>query len=155
LEGHSRLPLPVLEPSLASFWHILPTAVLNGFFQPLPGSGGQSVYLVFSLELLAIWVIVLLSLYQWLKLRTQNSKLITHNSKFSTSASGFAGCCLFFSFSGMLLIGYTIPFAGAIVRYRSIYLPFLLAPCLHLLRDHPLVKKANKGLAQWFGGLSN
>jgi hypothetical protein len=33
----------------------------------------------------------------------------------------------------MLLIGLFVPFAGTIVRYRSIYLPFLLAPSLHIL----------------------
>ena len=35
---------------------------------------------------------------------------------------------LFFSLSVLLIIGYTIPIIGAIVRYRSIYLPFLITP---------------------------
>jgi hypothetical protein len=34
----------------------------------------------------------------------------------------------FFAFTVLLLIGYTIPVIGAIVRYRSIFLPFVLTP---------------------------
>jgi hypothetical protein len=36
--------------------------------------------------------------------------------------------CIFFSFSMLLMIGYTIPIIGAIIRYRSIYLPLLMIP---------------------------
>lgn len=35
---------------------------------------------------------------------------------------------VFFSVLVLLVIGYTIPFAGAVVRYRSLVLPFLLLP---------------------------
>jgi hypothetical protein len=37
---------------------------------------------------------------------------------------------IFFSLSVFLMIGYTIPVIGALVRYRSIYLPFILIPLL-------------------------
>ena len=37
---------------------------------------------------------------------------------------------IFFSLSMMMIIGYTIPIIGAIVRYRSIYFPFILIPLL-------------------------
>jgi hypothetical protein len=46
----------------------------------------------------------------------------------------------------MLLIGILVPFAGAIIRYRSIYLPFLLAPFLDRLAHYPLVKRINARL---------
>lgn len=36
--------------------------------------------------------------------------------------------CVFFSFSVLLIIGYTVPVIWAITRYRSIYLPFILTP---------------------------
>jgi hypothetical protein len=36
----------------------------------------------------------------------------------------------FFSLSLLLIIGYTVPVIGAIVRYRSIYLPFILTPII-------------------------
>ena len=36
----------------------------------------------------------------------------------------------FFSFSVLIIIGYTIPVIGAIVRYRSIFLPFFITPLI-------------------------
>ena len=36
----------------------------------------------------------------------------------------------FYCFSILLIIGYTVPIIGAIVRYRSIYLPFILTPII-------------------------
>ncbi len=41
--------------------------------------------------------------------------------------------CFYFSISMFMMIGYTIPIIGAIVRYRSIYLPFLLIPIICLI----------------------
>ncbi|HSV11942.1 MAG TPA: hypothetical protein VLI68_14300, partial [Hanamia sp.] len=35
---------------------------------------------------------------------------------------------IFFSLTMLLITGYTVPIIGAIVRYRSIYLIFLLIP---------------------------
>jgi hypothetical protein len=46
---------------------------------------------------------------------------------------------LFFSLSMCLIIGYTIPILGAIVRYRSIYLPFIICPVACLI-DLPKLK---------------
>jgi len=138
-QGHSRLYLPQLQPTTASFLHVLPSALVNGFCEPLPGAGGQSIYLVFSIELVLIWAIVLLGLLSLLRPARNLSRPLV-------SRSGFLLCCLVFSFSGLLLIGYTIPFAGAIVRYRSLYLPFLLAPFLHLLHRQPLFQKLNDRL---------
>ena len=40
--------------------------------------------------------------------------------------------CFFFGLSMFLVIGFTIPILGAIVRYRSIYFPFLLMPVICL-----------------------
>ena len=142
LEGHSRLYLPELDGSWNSVWHVLPTAVRNGLFEPLPGSGGQKIYLAFSIELLLIWTVVLATI-------TLHS---THPLKPRLSAPppvstlAFSRCCLIFSLLGMLLIGAIVPFAGAIVRYRSLYLPFLLAPCLHSLVHWPPIRRLNDKL---------
>jgi hypothetical protein len=46
------------------------------------------------------------------------------------SKDSFIIFCVFFSFSVLLIIGYTVPVIGAIVRYRSIYLPFILTPII-------------------------
>jgi hypothetical protein len=130
LEGHSRLPLPALDGSWASLARILPAATLNGLFEPLPGVGGQPIYLAFSLELLLIWLLVLLALLKHPPL-----------TPFSIS-------CLVFSLTGMLFIGLFVPFAGALVRYRSIYLLFLLAPCLHSLSTTRPFRELNHWLSR-------
>ena len=146
-QGRSRLYLPQLQPAGNSFLHILPTAVLNGFCEPLPGTGGQSIYMVFSIELLLIWAIVVFASLSLLR-PARNLPLSGQVPKASCSPTGFALCCLVFSLSGLLLIGYTIPFAGAIVRYRSLYLPFLLAPFVHLLHRQPFFQRLNEGLGR-------
>jgi hypothetical protein len=40
---------------------------------------------------------------------------------------------LFFTISIFLMIGYTIPILGALVRYRSIYFPFIISPLACLI----------------------
>jgi hypothetical protein len=203
LEGHSRLPLPVLDGTLAGFWRALPFAARNGFFEPLPGSGGRPIYLAFSVELVFVWVVVLLAAIRLLRARLSRGTTVHSNygefatiklehtptppptpSSPSTSPSprtfvfpstsptprtfaspstsppppaapppprlptspAFGLACLLFALAGMLMIGFVVPFAGTIVRYRSIYLPFLLAPALHTLRGHPVADRLNRWL---------
>jgi hypothetical protein len=145
LEAHSRLPLPALDGSWASLWRVLPAAFRNGLFEPLPGSGGQPIYLAFSIELLLIWGIIVLAGIRRLLLQNRPSpETPPHLSpKPSAEASPFSLCCLIFALASLLLIGTLVPFAGAIVRYRSIYLPFLLAPFLHFLRSIPPFRQLN------------
>ncbi len=126
LTGGSRLYLPVLEPTIASLASIFPTAFINGLFQPLPGKGGQIIYTAFSIELLITWTIVLAGCWMPAVKKT-------------TRFSNFDIACLVFALPGLVIIGYMIPFAGAIVRYRSIYLPFLLAPFLNILCNFPVI----------------
>jgi len=146
LEGHSRLYLPMLDGSWNSLLHAFPAAILNGLFEPLPGSGGQKIYLAFSLELILIWTVILISLILHsthpLKPRIAPPPPIT--------LIAFSRCCILFALLGMLLVGLIVPFAGAIVRYRSIYLPFLLAPFLHSLTQRPPLRRLNQHLAAWF-----
>jgi hypothetical protein len=117
LKGNSILYLPTLEGTWSSLLRAIPTALRNGFFEPLPGSGGQRIYQLFSLELLCIWAIAAAALVK------------------RSTPSPFSLCCMILALIGMFQIGLIIPFAGAIIRYRSIYLPFLLAPCLFSLRN--------------------
>jgi hypothetical protein len=136
LEGHSRLALPALDGSWGSLWRALPAALRNGLFEPLPGSGGQRIYWAFSLELLGIWAVIVLAGSYWLLSRKRPGSL-----------HSFTAACLLFAFTGLLMIGLMVPFAGAIIRYRSIFLPFLLAPFLHSLHSTQIIKKLNKLLS--------
>jgi len=129
LNGNSRINLPVLDGTPASLLHTLPAAMLNGWFEPLPGTGGQIVYLLFSMELLLIWAVVVLSL---LRRPTLNS---------------FSIGCIVFALLSMLLMGLIVPFVGAIVRYRSIYLPFILAPFLYQLCTRTILRRFDQWIA--------
>jgi hypothetical protein len=141
LEGHSRLYLPVLDGTWRGLLHVLPAAIRNGLFEPLPGSGGQPIYLAFSVELMLIWAVVVVASIS--AIRSRPSKV---SSPFPPLA--FPVFCVIFALTGMLLIGTLVPFAGAIIRYRSIYLPFLLAPFLHSIHRFSPVQQLNARLAR-------
>jgi len=141
LEGHSRLYLPVMDGTWRGLPHVLPSAIRNGLFEPLPGSGGRPIYLAFSVELMLIWVVVMVASIA--AFRSRPSQVY---SPFSPLA--FPIFCVLFALTGMLLIGTLVPFAGAIIRYRSIYLPFLLAPFLHFLHRFTPVQRLNARLAR-------
>jgi hypothetical protein len=153
LDGRSRLPLPALDGTLSSVRRAFPTAIRNGFFEPLPGSGGQPIYLAFSIELLLIWGVVLLAGIRALR---NFSPLLArphalqhpppHPPASPRRLPAFPAACLLFALAGMLTIGFFVPFAGTLVRYRSIYLPFLLAPALHTLRHLPVIQPLNRWL---------
>jgi hypothetical protein len=136
LEGRSRLPLPALDGTLNSIWRAFPAAIRNGYFEPIPGSGGQPIYLAFSIELLVVWLTVLFAAIYGIQAPVPGTR----------PATAFPAACLLFALTGMLTIGFFVPFAGSIVRYRSIYLPFLLAPALHILRHLPGIKLLNRWL---------
>jgi hypothetical protein len=127
LEGHSLLLLPPLDASWYGLLSELPVAILNGWFEPLPGSGGQPVYLVFSIELLVIWICAAIAL------TLKHSPYRPLQIPPFGPAFPFGLFSLVFALTGMLSIGMIIPFAGSIIRYRSIYLPFLLTPFLYAL----------------------
>jgi len=131
LEGHSRLSLPLMTGTWPSIIKTIPYAIRNGLFEPLPGSGGQLIYLAFSFELLIIWLIIIAAL------------LLT----LPDPPKPFPLFCAIFTLSGLIIIGATVPFAGTIVRYRSLFLPFLLAPALAKLHTIRLIGRLDNWLS--------
>lgn len=147
LTGNSRIYLPILESDWRSFLDVLPFAFHNGFFEPLPGSGGQAIYLVFSAELILIWMIVGFALLiRMLRPPAPRRKNEGSGASRSGLLTAFGICSIVLALSGMLMIGYIIPFAGAIIRYRSIYLPFLITPFLHSFRSFQFIQNWNNWL---------
>ena len=155
LEGGSRLYLPLLEPSGDSFLRVLPRGARNGLFEPLPGSGGKTIYEAFSIELLLVWGAIALAIFHKLRSRSsvsQPSRKSPSSSPQPASASptfSFSAACLIYALPGLVLVGMIVPFAGALVRYRSIFLPFLLGPFLYSLRRTRLIKNMNKSLTSY------
>jgi len=132
LAGGSRIYLPVLQPTWVSFRRVLPDALINGLAEPLFSFEGQKVYKIFSMELLAVWATVL-------------AAIGIPRKKFTIRP--FSIACALLAILGMTLVGFIIPFVGAIVRYRSIYLPFLLGPSLASFRNLVFFKNINTRLS--------
>ena len=128
LSGSSEVPVQPLQPTVQSFAANAPQALNLSIIRPYFSDIRHLLSLAAAIEingLLALAVIYLL----W------NRKNL-HQHPFSLF-------CLFFSFSVLLIIGYTVNFLGAIVRYRSIVLPLLFVPVLvqfpwHLIARHIL-----------------
>jgi hypothetical protein len=118
LQGNSGIELPELKPTLGSFLMNAPHAISSTTLRPHPGD----VKHILSMAAAAETAFLLLLFFLFLFWRTNGVK--------STS---FIWFCVFFSFSFLLSIGFTVNFLGAIVRYRSIVLPFLLVPVISLI----------------------
>lgn len=118
LQGNSGFDFPELKPSVGSFLINAPRAIASTTLRPHPGdvkhilsmaAATETVFLLFLCFLFLIW---------------RNNGI---------RSSSFIWFCIFFSFSFLLVIGFTVNFLGAIVRYRSIVLPFLLVPVISLI----------------------
>ncbi|HEU5163903.1 MAG TPA: hypothetical protein VFU29_00095 [Chitinophagaceae bacterium] len=118
LQGNSGIELPELKPTVGSFLMNTPHALSSTTLRPHPGD----VKHILSMAAASETVFLLLLFFLFLFWRTNGVK--------STS---FIWFCIFFSFSFLLSIGFTVNFLGAIVRYRSIVLPFLFVPVISLI----------------------
>lgn len=112
----SQISLTELQPSLKSLLLNFPEAFNHGFLRPyLWESGGKFTELLsielFSLNLLALWV------------------LITQRESIGKIRPFIAfGICLCFVM--FLFTGYIVPNTSSILRYKSLYLPFIITPVL-------------------------
>lgn len=112
LSGASRLPEINLSPSPESFIRHLPDAFDHALLRPYIWNAKSIMEKIAALEFLLIVVISL-----WLLLKSN------HSNHEDTRA--FQWMTIMFCISMILVIGYTIPFAGAIVRYRAVFLMLL------------------------------
>lgn len=111
LGGRTAVTVPALQASVGGFIHNLPMALDIGFLRPHPLEGGAS-YLPFTVEL---FLLLALALYAWWGIK--NRTMATRPALFLVTLSVLA----------LLMIGYTVPNVGAVVRYRSVVLPFLFS----------------------------
>jgi hypothetical protein len=113
LQGGSAVPIRKLEPTAASFLANAPQALNLSIIRPYPSDVRHLLSLAAATEInFLLFLFVLLLIFRTDGIR---SRVFLYFS-------------LFFSFTLLLSIGYTVNFLGAIVRYRSIVLPFLVVP---------------------------
>ncbi len=117
LHGNTRFRLDRLDASLPSFVKVLPQAVANTFFRPLPWEARGVLQLMSALDILLFWGLAAYCFFRRSPDRRRNwdQPLIP--------ALLLAGLSLY------IFIGYTVPFPGAIVRYKILPELFLYA-CL-------------------------
>ncbi len=133
LSGASQIEVPLLENTVSSFAAFLPTAIDIAFFRPHVNEVRNKSYIPAIAEVLCLWGFAVFALLR------RKTKINT------TSQTAFLFFCMCFSVSFLLLAGYTIPFSGAIVRYRAVVLPFLFLPLLQNLNlDQDFFKRKKK-----------
>jgi hypothetical protein len=112
LKAHSEIKVNPLEPTVSGFIGALPQSVNNVLFKPLPGEGKKLIYIVNTLEIFAFWSLMLF-LFIRNRFRMQRAIDVLYWSQ------------LLFAIANLTIIGYIVPNIGALVRYRSIFLPWL------------------------------
>lgn len=118
LHGGSEVPVDPLAPNFLSFIKNAPQAFALSTLRPYPSDATHLLSLVACAETMVLLFFFLLFLLSKPQRKPEKPFLLF---------------CLFFSFSALMTIGYTVNFLGAIVRYRSVVLPFLVAPMMALI----------------------
>lgn len=112
--AYSQLPLPKLEPTTQSFVDVFPAAANHAFLRPYVWEFPGHFLMILGLE----WFCLLLFIF-----------LFFIRNKLQC-ISPFYVVSILFSLLIILIAGFIVPNAGALVRYRSLYLPFLITPFL-------------------------
>jgi hypothetical protein len=118
--AHSAIPVDTLHPTFVSFVHNSLQAFNHAAMRPYIADGGAAPFLYpFAIEITFYQLLFIIFVFYQKR-----------NNAFSINDRSFILFGVFFSLSLIMIIGYTIPIIGAIIRYRSIYFPFILSPIL-------------------------
>jgi len=115
LIGTTSVPIKELEPSVRSFSKNTPQAITLSTIRPYPSDVHHILSLAAAIEI----NLLLLFFILFLLFRTNGIK-----------SKNLIYFCLFFAFSVLLSIGFSVNNLGAIVRYRSIIIPLLVIPMI-------------------------
>ncbi|MFS8083362.1 MAG: hypothetical protein ACMG51_07915, partial [Ginsengibacter sp.] len=113
LTGNSALNINPLYASFRSFMNNIPQALNHTLLRPYLSEIRTLEYLPFALELIVFEILFLIYIFF-------RKKIVEYDP--------YIYFCVFFCLAMMLAIGYTVPFIGAFVRYRSFYFLFLICP---------------------------
>ncbi len=129
-KANTQVAIDTLQPNFKSFIKTAPQALYNSIFRPHVGDMKVKSILPLIIELFFYQLIFLLFLF--FRIKTDNSDHL-----------GFLCAGTFFSATIFVLIGFIVPNLGSIVRYRSIYLIFIIAPLICQVdwrKIHQLIK---------------
>ena len=118
--AHSTIAVDTLQPTFVSFIHNSLQAFNHGAMRPCIADGEVAPFLYpFTIEIILYQLLLVIFVFYQKR-----------NNALSVNDRSFILFGIFFSLSLIIIIGYTIPIIGAIIRYRSIYFPFILSPIL-------------------------
>ncbi|MBS1511400.1 MAG: hypothetical protein JST86_11205 [Bacteroidetes bacterium] len=122
------IALDTLYPNIKSFVRNAPQALNHLLLRPYPGELSVKSMLPINIE----WIIYILLVLAFFFFR----RPLVQNEHDPFNLFG-----MFFTFTMFLFIGYIMPNLGSIVRYRSVYLIFLLTPVLCRINWQKLRRK--------------
>jgi hypothetical protein len=121
LRGNTRFALDTLQANPTSFIKVLPQAVQNTFLRPYPWEWKGLLQLISALEILGFWALAVFFVFrkdpEW-KNYSRHPLLL---------------CLLFFGLSLYVFVGYSVPFPGAIIRYKipgELFLIIVISICI-------------------------
>ncbi|OQP65332.1 hypothetical protein A3860_16830 [Niastella vici] len=132
LEG-TRFHLDTLQPTVTSFIKVLPQAVSHTFLRPYIWEAKGALQLMTAAEIIVCWLLVLTAIIK---------KEMHWRQPLQKPVLVF---CLGLGITLYIFIGYTVPFPGAIVRYKAI--PELLLLTIPVIcTNWAFLQKINKKL---------
>ncbi len=109
LPANTRIATDSLQPTVNSFMNNFPEAMDMAFLRPRV-TDATLTYIPSIIENIFFICLFIFSLFCFKKFSLQNNTTLLF---------------LFFTLLTFLFLGYTVPISGAIIRYKSILLPFL------------------------------
>ena len=126
----SMSTIPELQPDILGLFKVLPHALLNAFLKPLPWDSFNPLYLASSLENIFLLVLFVCTLVELRKSRP-------------LSDSRFIMFVLFYFCTVLLLLGFSCPVIGSLMRFKSPVLVFV--PIAFLMATQLFIRrKSNK-----------
>jgi len=111
--GNSSIPIKELQPTAISFLKNTPQAINLSTIRPYPRDVRHILSLAAAIEIDGL--LLMFALFILFRTNGLRSKTLMY-------------FCIFFSLSLLLAIGFSVNNLGAIVRYRSVIMPFLVIP---------------------------
>lgn len=111
-KGNKQVRVQLLKPTIASFISATPQAIKNSLLTPYPLQFAAKIWWFFALENMTYLILLSAFLYSLCSFKTSIPPLLVLN--------------FIFALSMILFIGFVVPNANAIIRYKSTYLPLLL-----------------------------
>ena len=122
LTGSSYLPIDQLSGNFTSYIKILPQALNHIFIRPYPWEAVNLLYVFSFIEIAFFACVVMLAI-----IKPSYRRKAYLNDPLMLSM-------LMVALVNYVLIGYTVPFMGAFIRYRSIFEIFFLIVAINFTR---------------------